>query len=193
VVVVHFGSQRADPPMFGRFQPPGHPSRTQRIEQAREVAEFVGEILARDPGAFVLVAGDLNDVETSAPVSILEQGGLSDLMRTVPDEDRYTEIFEGGAQALDHILVSESLARRVTAIAAAHVNADFPNQASDHDPVVVRFAVEKTQASRGWTCSVCLSSRAGCKALLLLGVLAGVRRRKWRSRIRPILVSRTVL
>lgn len=141
-IVVHFDSQRSDPPQFGRFQPAPKPSRVQRIEQAREVAVFVASLLERDPEARVIVLGDFNDVDSSPPMAPLEGIGLRDLVRKLVDQDRYTEIFEGGAQGLDHIMVSPALERVATGIAIAHVDAAFPHAASDHDPVLARFACE---------------------------------------------------
>ena len=66
------------------------------------------------PGVPVLVPGDLNDFYFSAPLVL--RGGparsLSNLHDPLTPVERYTFVFEGNAQTLDHILVSDSLARR---------------------------------------------------------------------------------
>ena len=67
------------------------------------------QLLALDPGANVVVLGDLNDFEFSAPLAILKGGGLTDLMETLPAGERYTYVFDGNSQDLDHILVSPRL------------------------------------------------------------------------------------
>jgi predicted extracellular nuclease len=110
----------------------------QRNQQAQVVHDFVAAIHAADPGASVVVLGDLNDFEFSTAVDRLEGGLLHTLIETLPQQERYTYVFEGNSQALDHILVSDALFARPFAYDVVHVNAEFAAQASDHDPQVVR-------------------------------------------------------
>jgi predicted extracellular nuclease len=51
--------------------------------------------------------------------------------------ERYSYVYEGNSQVLDHILVSPALRRADYDV--VHVNAEFAQQASDHDPQIVRF------------------------------------------------------
>jgi hypothetical protein len=60
-------------------------------------------------------------------------------METLPPNQRYSYEFEGNAQVLDHILVSGSLFSLPLVFDPVHVNAEFADQASDHDPSVVRI------------------------------------------------------
>ncbi len=136
VIANHFNSKGGDQPLTGRFQPPTRSSETQRHTQATVEAGFVQQIRAIDPSAKVVVLGDLNDFEFSETVSILEAAGLTDLYTTLPLPERYSYVFEGNSQTLDHILVSGSLLGRST-LDVVHVNAEFADQASDHDPSVV--------------------------------------------------------
>jgi uncharacterized protein len=64
---------------------------------------------------------------------------LTDLPRTLPLAERYTYVFEGNSQVLDHILLSPAWAGRVRGYDVVHVNAEYADQASDHDPQVVRL------------------------------------------------------
>jgi predicted extracellular nuclease len=141
VIVNHFNSKGGDDPLRGRFQPPNAGSETQRHQQAHLVADFVSQITAADPDANVVVLGDLNDFEFSQTVGILEAAGLHDLMDTLPLEQRYSYEFEGNAQVLDHILFSGNLFAQPFAFDPVHVNAEFWDQASDHDPSVVRVRI----------------------------------------------------
>ena len=109
VIVNHFNSKGGDDPLRGRFQPPVEVSAAQRHEQAHLVANFVSDISSADPGANVVVLGDLNDFEFTPTVQILEAAGLHDLMNTLPLNQRYSYDFEGNSQVLDHILVSGPL------------------------------------------------------------------------------------
>ncbi|MDT3397741.1 lamin tail domain-containing protein [Streptomyces sp. B1866] len=140
VIANHFNSKGGDQPLSGRYQPPSHPSETQRHNQATVVKGFVDQIRAVDPNAAVIVLGDLNDFEFSQTTDILTaNGALVDLPRTLPAAERYTYVFEGNSQVLDHILLSPALAATAYAYDVVHVNAEFAAQLSDHDPQVVRI------------------------------------------------------
>ncbi|MEH1863566.1 MAG: SdiA-regulated domain-containing protein [Nostoc sp.] len=135
----HFNSKGGDQPLFGVNQPPTLTSEVQRQQQATLVKNFVQSILAIDPNANVVVAGDLNDFEFSNPVTTLESAGLTSLIETLPANERYTYNFEGNAQTLDHLLVSSNLLGKLDAYDVVHVNSEFADQDSDHDPSVARF------------------------------------------------------
>ena len=71
-------------------------------------------------------------------------------MRSAPRE-QYSFVFDGNAQALDHILVNSLALSRVTRMAYARSNADFPEslrgdatrpeRLSDHDAAIAYFAL----------------------------------------------------
>lgn len=139
VVGNHFNSKGGDQPLFGQFQPPTLITEAQRLQQAQIVRDFVDDLLTADPNANVVVAGDLNDFQFSKPLDILTQGGaLSNLFDLLPANEQYTYNFEGNAQVLDHILVSQNL-RSIAELDVVHVNSEFAQQDSDHDPIVSRF------------------------------------------------------
>ena len=140
-VANHFNSKGGDDPLFGRFQPPNRITEVQRHQQATVVADFVRDALAADRNANVVVMGDLNDFEFSETLEILEDGGLTNLMETLPQWERYSYVFDGNSQALDQILVSRALTSPKPEYDSVHVNAEFHDQASDHDPQVARLKV----------------------------------------------------
>jgi hypothetical protein len=138
VIANHFASKGGDQPLHGRFQPPQRSSEEQRGQQATVLRGFVDELLAVDPRAEVVVLGDLNDYAFSPAVQTLTAGGaLRALIDALPPEERYGYVFEGNSQALDHVLVSPAVADPQYDV--VHINAEFADQASDHDPQVVRF------------------------------------------------------
>ena len=97
-----------------------------------------------DPSANVIVLGDLNDFYFSAPLAILK-GGRPD--RSDRDAARRTSATPTSSTAtprtLDHILVSPSLLNGGGIVYdVVHVNAEFADQASDHDPQVARFTLQ---------------------------------------------------
>ncbi|MDX2211883.1 MAG: DUF3616 domain-containing protein [Oculatellaceae cyanobacterium bins.114] len=140
VVGNHFNSKGGDQSLFGPNQPPTLNSEVQRNQQATLVRDFVRSILAINPNANVVVAGDLNDFEFSNPLTILEDNGaLNTLIETLPANERYTYNFQGNAQTLDHILVSDNLLTNLSGFDVVHFNSEFADQISDHDPIVARF------------------------------------------------------
>jgi predicted extracellular nuclease len=145
VIANHFNSKLGDDPLFGHTQPPVLGSDAQRHEQAAVVNHFVQSILAIDSNAGVIVLGDLNDFQFSQTMDILEGNSvLADMIDTLPPEERYTYVFEGNSQAIDHILVSPALANFARpALDIVHTNAEFSVQTSDHDPDLVRLQLHK--------------------------------------------------
>ena len=141
VIANHFNSKGGDQPLFGRFQPPLLSSEMQRLQQAQIVGAFVSRILAVDAGAAIAVLGDLNDFEFSPPLVALKNAGLTALIETLPPNERYSYVYEGNAQTLDHFLLSAGLLSQKTGFDVVHVNAEFFDQASDHDPSVARFSI----------------------------------------------------
>ena len=145
VVVNHFNSKGGDQNADGRYQPPERVTEVQRIQQAEVVNGFVRDILAVDPQAGVVIAGDINDYQFSPALEALTGGDdpvLVDLINTLPETERYTYVFNGISQVLDHILVSPALASAAE-YEVVHLNAEFSQQASDHDPQVVRLGFDR--------------------------------------------------
>ncbi|GAB2807851.1 endonuclease/exonuclease/phosphatase family protein [Actinocorallia aurea] len=140
VVANHFNSKGGDQPLHGRTQPPVRSSEVQRLKQAAEVNAFVGDLDRLSKGkAEVVVLGDINDYQFSPVMDALTGGGeaLQPLIDTLPENERYSYIYDGNSQVLDHILVSPSI--RSFRYGVVHINVEFAEKASDHDPQLVRI------------------------------------------------------
>jgi predicted extracellular nuclease len=149
VVALHLSSKGGDQPLFGRFQPPMRSSEVARHAQAQSVNDFVDQIAAADPNANVIVLGDVNDFDFSETVQILEGEVLTTLMDTLPPAERYSYVFEGNSQVLDQILVSNNLLENFPIdYDPVHVNSEFADQASDHDPQVARVDTRGRPAAK---------------------------------------------
>ena len=137
----HFVSKGADGDLFGEFQPPLLDSEAQRIEQAQIVHDFVEQLLAINPESRVVVLGDLNDFNFSPPIDLLEGSILANLVETLPEDERYSYIYDGNSQTLDQILVSDQLMENLIDFEILHLNAEFNIQTrlSDHDPLIATF------------------------------------------------------
>ncbi|HEX8410119.1 MAG TPA: lamin tail domain-containing protein [Thermoanaerobaculia bacterium] len=149
--------------------------REKRKKQAESLADLLNDLQTANPGTPVISVGDYNafqfnsgyddsisvirGVPTPDDQIVVDQSpdlvnpDFFNLLLNVPADQRYSFIFEGTPQSLDHVLVNTAAQAIHTRIAVARVNADFPsvlasvfasNAArpeanSDHDPVVSYF------------------------------------------------------
>jgi predicted extracellular nuclease len=139
VVANHFNSKGGDQNADGRFQPPTRSSEVQRLNQATVVNAFVKQILAVDPQANIVLSGDFNDYQFAPAMSTLTDNEvtLTDMINTLPVNERYTYNFNGVSQVLDHIFISKAIPD--VAYDVIHLNSEFSDQVSDHDPQVIRI------------------------------------------------------
>jgi predicted extracellular nuclease len=139
-------------------------------EKRRLQAEDVADLIAGHINENLVVLGDMNAFEFNdglvdvigtlegSPVQadqVTEPSAdrwdydLFDLANGLPPADRYSFVFEGSAQVLDHMLVNERMRRRLSLFRYARNNADFPEsfesdftvptRISDHDAAVAYF------------------------------------------------------
>jgi predicted extracellular nuclease len=135
----------------------------QRTEQALYNARIVDALQEADSGVHSIVGGDLNvyprpddpfapdhPLHPSDQLAPLYDQGLTNLWDSLVEDvprSAYTYVFQGQAQTLDQLFVTESLLEELEQVRVAHVNSDWPARfagdgprgASDHDPVVARL------------------------------------------------------
>jgi predicted extracellular nuclease len=143
VIVNHFKSKGVYAPYFADPLP-------RRVQQAEWVGSLVDEIQAKHRKAKVIVLGDFNDFMDSDPLAVLEDGGLQNLMWNIKKKNRYTYIYLGVSEVLDHVLITPSMKRNWRFIHVLHFNPDYPlwkyftdttsaHWSTDHDIVVGAF------------------------------------------------------
>ncbi|NGO79088.1 endonuclease/exonuclease/phosphatase [Streptomyces sp. YC504] len=138
VIANHFGSKGGDESLVSHHQPPVRSSEAKRLQQAQAVNGFVKDLLKVQRNADVLVVGDINDFEFSETTKALTaDGALEAAITSLPRAERYSYVFQGNSQVLDQILTSPSIDDY--AYDSVHINAEFAEQNSDHDPQVLRF------------------------------------------------------
>ncbi|MFJ3502836.1 endonuclease/exonuclease/phosphatase family protein [Streptomyces sp. NPDC090135] len=138
VIANHFGSKGGDESIVSHHQPPNRSSEAKRLLQAQAVNGFVKQLLAVEKQADVLVVGDINDFEFSGTTKALTDGGaLYPAVKSLPRGERYSYVYQGNSQVLDQILTSPGI--RHFEYDSVHINAEFADQDSDHDPQVLRF------------------------------------------------------
>jgi len=123
-------------------------TRPRRVAQAELDAQAVRDILSGTPSAPVAVVGDLNSFYGSPPLQALAGAGLTDLFDGLAPDQRFSYIYQGVAQTLDHILVSRALGACLTDFTVLRLDSPYPPPApddttairkSDHDPLVASF------------------------------------------------------
>lgn len=135
----------------------------QRVNQRREQAAYLAEIVEATGSDRVVAGGDFNvfprpDDPLNPPsdqLAPLYEQGLQNLWDTMVAENpaaAYSYVFVGQAQTLDSQFVTPTLLGELAQARVAHINADFPADypgdgargLSDHDPMSSRFALEAT-------------------------------------------------
>ncbi|MDO8795446.1 MAG: hypothetical protein Q7J25_12580 [Vicinamibacterales bacterium] len=142
--------------------------RAKRAGQAEFLAALIDRRLHDEPGEQILAIGDLNAFEFSdgyvdvvgtirgrpapreqvvAPTRDALDADLVNLIDFRPADQRYSYVFDGTAQTLDHMLVSDRLLAQVAAFMHVRGNADSPEvwrsdaarpeRISDHDPALI--------------------------------------------------------
>ncbi len=145
VVGLHLSSRVGDAPLFGRLQPVARHTEGARTRQVDAVARYVRETCRGDPACPLIVAGDANDGSTSAAFAPFRDAGLVSLGSGLRPEDRYSYVFQGNAIDLDQMWVPAGLAP-FASYQIAHVNADFANHPTDHDPQLAWFRLGSRSA-----------------------------------------------
>jgi uncharacterized protein len=141
VIANHLNSKGGDQGLTSQYQPVVRSSEIQRHKQATLVNAFVKSILDVQKNADVIALGDMNDFEFSDTAKILEgDGELWSAIKSLPKSERYTYDYQGNQQVLDQILISPSIRRGCDVdYDSVHINSEFNDQISDHDPQVLRF------------------------------------------------------
>ncbi len=163
VIAAHLGSKRGDTPLYGEQQPPVFGSDARRAEQGKEIAKLVSQILDIDPGANIVVGGDMNDfpwADSMKALKGIDSGNQilwSPSEEYMPPNEQFSYAFRGNLQQIDHLYASYGLiagndaAARVVpdgwkgAVFISHIDSPFSKnnhiQTSDHDAIVGRFKI----------------------------------------------------
>lgn len=143
---VHFASKSGSSSLQGDARPPINGGLDQRIQQANLTASFIQELLTLNPSAKIIAAGDFNEFAFAKPLEdFVEKSGLVDVdvMAGVDVEERYTYLFDGKCQMLDHVFVSAGVGVGMGDVEHLHVNTwvGVGEEGSDHDPSVVKVDI----------------------------------------------------
>ena len=139
VINVHLSSKGGSDPIYGTVQPPVDSSLSARTQQARAIQAY---LRTKRPagGGPVVILGDFNTLYNEEPLQLLTNGmpTFENLTLRETPVERFSYVFEGNGQALDHVLVSVD-ASESAELKTLHLNSPVPEaqQMSDHDPKVL--------------------------------------------------------
>ncbi|MEM8691459.1 MAG: choice-of-anchor I family protein [Pseudomonadota bacterium] len=142
----HFSSRFGSEGVYGANQPFFQAGDDAREQQSLAMNEVVDALLAEDAGAKVGVLGDLNTFDFTDDLTedlpgTGDENVLTNLIGALEGDEAYTFVFQGNSQVLDHIFVTDGLLES-SEVDVVHVNNDFAEFASDHEPVVASFLIE---------------------------------------------------
>ncbi len=174
VVVVHLRSLRGIDDSGD-----GPRVRAKRDAQARWLADWVQSRQNERPDEPLLIVGDFNAFEFSdgyvdvigqitglpdplgalLPASVAVDPPLFDGVAFLSDEERYSYVYQGNIQVLDHILLNQGAVPLVAGVRAVRGNADVsesyeydrttPLRSSDHDGLVMTLRLSNARDSGG--------------------------------------------
>ncbi len=151
--------------------------RLKRKLQAEFLAKIVQERQIANPNERIVLLGDFNAYQFNdgigdsigtikgkpAPKESvmnfsedLVNPDLTNLVDFKPADQRYSYVFDGNAQVLDHFLINEAMKKHVANFGYARLNADFPEtyrndetrveRFSDHDAAIAYFTFDERGA-----------------------------------------------
>lgn len=168
----HFSSKGGSAPLQGTAtgeEPYGellNSGAVKREGQAIDVNAFIDAVLTNGKASDdrVIALGDFNEYQFFPAVQLVTgaleratigtnstpstftpgQAVLKALVELLPEAERYSYVFEGNSQTLDQILATFNLVQNAQ-YDVVHMNAEFADQLSDHDPSVVSILLPRTE------------------------------------------------
>jgi len=154
--------------LVSKFSPHGVPTDPVRVAQTTFLRRTVEAMRAADPSREVVVLGDMNDTQDSKALKALTGPSTKPTLvnataTLVPEGERYSYVYEGRSELIDHIAVTPGLVDRIERAGIRHGNADLPvgetwdsspARASDHDSPYIWLrtgAAPASDAARGAT------------------------------------------
>lgn len=148
VIGSHFTAKLGSSELYGPSQAPINGGVDQRIQQAKVVRNFVAQILQVQSDAKIILLGDFNEFSSVQPLVELtfpnQSAGNPVLteIKVAVREERYSYVFEGNSQEIDHFFTTPALASSAKT-EIVHVNnwVSLADAASDHDPLVGSLSI----------------------------------------------------
>lgn len=82
---------------------------------------------------------DYNDFWFSKTLEIMKGSNMKNAIEALPENERYTFVYNAHSQTLDNILVPNRSEVAISGANVLNVNSEFGGKLSDHDPVFVQL------------------------------------------------------
>ena len=152
---------------------------TERVRQKKKLqaeflAKFIQERQKADPTERIVLVGDFNAFQFNdaivdvigaikgtpapkdqilMPSEDLVNPDLTDLVDIIREDQRYSYLYDGNAQVLDHFIINDAMKKHLVGFGYSRINADFPEiyrgdsnrveRFSDHDPAIGYFSFDE--------------------------------------------------
>ncbi|MCC5069858.1 ExeM/NucH family extracellular endonuclease [Xanthomonas campestris] len=125
-----------------------------RTESAKRLHQWLQSDPTGAQTKLAVLLGDFNAYAMETPMRSLRASGWQDAFAVVGVKQPYSYVYDGMSGRLDHALMSPAMAKQLRGAAEWHINADAmddagyakrnlpgPWRSSDHDPVLLGFAL----------------------------------------------------
>ncbi|WP_114996829.1 ExeM/NucH family extracellular endonuclease [Xanthomonas campestris] len=125
-----------------------------RTESAKRLHQWLQSDPTGAQTKLAVLLGDFNAYAMETPMRSLRASGWQDAFAVVGVKQPYSYVYDGMSGRLDHALLSPAMAKQLRGAAEWHINADAmddagyakrnlpgPWRSSDHDPVLLGFAL----------------------------------------------------
>ena len=120
----HWTARTQESPLFGDQQPPSDPRGQNRLRQGAALALAIADALKTTQN--VITLGDFNEFYFGAPFDAIRAAGLVNLAEELlAAADRYSYVFEGNSQLIDHIWATAALRMLNPLFDIVHFNAEY--------------------------------------------------------------------
>ena len=170
IINAHMTSRGGSDPLMGDNQPPNNAGDSSRLAQAVAIRDYITALYLGDPELNIVTLGDLNSFYWEDPSDTISAGGAQhNLYYLLPEEERYSYMFEGNLQTLDHIFVSYNLdsSSQLDVVHRHAEQTDAANAPTDHDQPLARILITANDVISGTSGNDVRDSGAGNDTFLL--------------------------
>jgi endonuclease/exonuclease/phosphatase family metal-dependent hydrolase len=120
--------------------PPDDPDK--RLAEAQHTRKIANDLMAADPGALIVVLGDMNDLSASEPVTAIVGKDFVDSADSVDSAGRWTYNFNGKQELIDHQIANAGLHALLDPAGVVIRHGKDVDTASDHAPIMATYEIK---------------------------------------------------
>ena len=124
--------------------PPVPDDADKRLAEGQHTKEIANALAAEDPTRAILILGDFNDLPGSTVYNWIggsEPNKYTDAADAIPGDDRFTYVYNGTKELIDHQMMSPVLTPLLDASSVTIRHGSDVDDASDHSPLMATYYV----------------------------------------------------